>query len=192
MLKLKNLFKSSYMEMKNVRGITLTAMLGAVSIVLGSYFTIMLWDFLKVGFSFLPNEFVYYLFGPFVGIVYGAAIDILTFLVRPMGAYFPGFTISSMLTGLIYGMILYRKPISIKRVAAANTIRMVFVDLLLNTYWLTLLYGYSFFAIVPVRALKQLIMLPFETFLLYILIKGVEASGVLRALHGRYGGIKVK
>lgn len=189
MSKFKDLLLSSYMELKNVRGITLTAMFGAISIILGSFFTIMLWDFLKVGFSFLPNEFVYYLFGPIVGIIYGAAIDILTFLVKPMGAFFPGFTISSMLTGLIYGMILYKKPISMKRVVIANIIRMVLVDQLLNTFWLTVLSGNAFMAMFPLRVLKQLIMLPVETVLLYMLIKGVEASGVLHILNRKRGEV---
>lgn len=189
MSRFKDLFLASFKEMKNVRCITLTAMFGAISIVLGSL-TIMLWDFLKIGFTFLPNEFVYYLFGPFVGIIYGAAIDILTFLVKPMGAFFPGLTISSMLTGLLYGLILYQKPISLKRIVAANVLRMVFIDILLNTYWFTLLYGNSFMAMLPIRALKQLIMLPVETVLLFAAIKGVEASGILRMLHNKKTGVK--
>ncbi len=189
MSKFKKLFLASFKEMKNVRCITLTAMFGAISIVLGS-FTVILWDFLKIGFTFLPNEFVYYLFGPFVGIIYGAAIDILTFLVKPMGAFFPGLTISSMLTGLLYGLILYQKPISLKRILIANILRMVFIDILLNTFWFTLLYGNSFMAMLPIRALKQLIMLPVETMLLFAAIRGVEASGILKMLYNKKAGVK--
>jgi ECF transporter S component (folate family) len=138
---------------------------------------------LKIGFSFLPNEFVYYLFGPVVGAVYGAAMDILTYLIKPMGTFFPGFTISAVLTGILYGIVMYQRPLSLKRIIAANVIRMVFIDLLLNTYWLTILIGKGFFVLLPLRALKLLIMFPLETVLLFLLIKGVEASGILHLLH---------
>lgn len=188
MSKMKDLFTSSYKELKNVRCITLTAMFGAISIILGSL-TIMIGDFLKVGFSFLPNEFVYYLFGPFVGAVYGAAMDILTYIVKPAGAFFPGFTVSAILTGILYGVVMYKRPLSIKRILAANLLRTVFIDLLLNTYWLTILIGKGFMILLPMRALKALIMFPVETILLFVLIKGVEASGILNILHRKKANI---
>ena len=181
MTKFTALFKSSFQELKSLKCITLTAMLGAVSIVLGSL-VIMVGDFLKVGFTFLPNEFVFYLFGPVVGMIYGAAMDILTFIVRPTGPFFFGFTVSAVAAGLIYGVILYKKPLSMKRIIVANLIHMIFINLLLNTYWLTMLYGYSFMTILPLRALKALIMLPIETVMLYSIIRGVEATGVIQKL----------
>jgi riboflavin transporter len=174
------LFSSSYRELKNIRCITLVAMLGAISIVLGMYLTIMPVETMKISFTFLPNEFVYYLFGPVVGAVYGAALDILTFVVRPTGPFFYGFTVSAILTGFIYGIILYRKPLSLMRIITAKVIHMVAINLILNTYWLTLLYGSGFLALLPMRLLKAVIMLPVETLLLYSLIKGVEATGVLK------------
>ena len=181
MTKFTALFKSSYQELKSIRCITLMSMLGAVSIVLGSL-VFMVGDFLKVGFNFLPNEFVYYLFGPVVGVVYGAALDILTFIVRPTGPFFFGFTLTAIVTGLLYGMILYKRPLSLKRILAANLVHLVLVHLLLNTYWLTILYGYNFIAILPLRAFKSFLMLPVETIMLYMVIKGVEASGVISKL----------
>ena len=184
MRKIKDLFISSYKELKNVRCLTLIAMLGAVSIVLG-YLTIMPVETIKITFTFLPNEFVYYLFGPAVGAVYGAALDLLTFVIRPTGPFFPGFTISAVLTGLLFGIILYNKPLSLKRIIIANVIHLFTVNLLLNTYWLTLLYGYEFMALLPMRAFKAAIMFPVETLLLYSVIRGVEATGVLRLLHNK-------
>jgi ECF transporter S component (folate family) len=181
MTKFTALFKSSYRELRSIRCLTLTAMLGAVSIVLGSL-VFMVGDFLKVGFNFLPNEFVYYLFGPVVGVIYGAAMDILTFIIRPTGPYFFGFTLSSVITGLLYGMILYKRPLSIRRIVAANVLHLILIQLLLNTYWLTMLYGYNYLAILPVRALKAFLLLPVETAMLYLVIRGVEASGVIHKL----------
>ena len=181
MSKFTELFKASSKEFKSIRCITLTAMLAAVSVALGSL-TVQFGEILKVGFTFLPNEFAYYLFGPVVGVIYGAVIDVLNFMVKPTGAFYFGFTLSSMLTGLIYGLILYRRPIRLARVILANIIRTVFVDMLLNTLWLTQLTGNSFMVMLPTRLIKLLIMLPIETVLLYSLIKSVEASGIIRKL----------
>lgn len=188
MTKFTALFKSSYQELKSVRCITLTAMFGAISIVLGSL-VFMVGDFLKVGFTFLPNEFVFYLFGPVVGVIYGAALDILTFIVRPTGPFFFGFTLSSIITGFLYGILLYKKPLSLKRIIVTNVVHLILINLLLNTYWLTILYGYNFLAILPLRALKAFIMLPIETVMLYTVIKGVEASGII---HKIFPGKKIK
>jgi ECF transporter S component (folate family) len=181
MAKIKELFLSSCKELKDVKCLTLAAMFGAISIVLGS-FTIMMTENIKLEWTFLPNEFVYYLFGPFVGIIYGAVMDILNYIVKPFGSFFPGFTVSAMLKGLLFGLILYKRPISLKRVITANVLRMILVDLPLNTYWLTVLNGVPYLVNLPLRALKLLIMFPVETMLFYLLVKGVEASGVLRML----------
>lgn len=180
----KDLFVSSAKNFMDLRCIVLLAMFGAISIVLG-YFTIMPTETIKITFTFLPNEFAYYLFGPVVGVIYGAAMDILNFIVRPTGPFFIGFTLSAILTGLLYGIVLYGKPLSLKRIIIANLIRMLTIDLLLNTYWLSMLYGAAFLAILPARIIKIAIMLPVETILLYTVIKGVEATGVFRGLQSK-------
>ena len=48
---------------------------------------------------------------------------------------------SAMAGSVIYGVILYRKPLSLGRVILANGLVTVFINLLLNTYWMTVLYG---------------------------------------------------
>ena len=184
MSKMKHLFSLSYKEIKSVRCLTLIAMLGAVSVVLG-YLTIMPTETIKITFSFLPNEFVYYLFGPVVGAVFGAALDILTFIIRPTGPFFPGFTISAILTGLWFGIMLYQKPLSLKRIIITNVVYAIAITLLLNTYWLTLLYGYNYMALLQVRMIKAVITLPVESILLYTVIRGVEATGATKLLRGR-------
>ena len=178
MKRLKELFLASSKEMKNLKCITLLAMFGAISIVLG-YFTLMPTQTIKVTFTFLPNEFVYYLFGPVTGAFFGAAMDILTYIVRPTGPFFYGFTISAILNGLLYGMSLYKRPLSLKRILIVNLIQTLTINLLLNTYWLSLLYGNAFFVLLPARVVKAAIMLPIESIMLYSLIKAIEATGVL-------------
>jgi riboflavin transporter len=193
MPKIKDLFIASVKEFKDVRCITLAAMFGAFSIILARC-SIQLTQSLKIEWTFLPNEFIYYLFGPFVGAFFGTVMDVLGYFVKPDGAFFPGFTISAILKGLLFGFLLYKRKISLKRLLLVNVIRAVFIDFLLNTYWLAILYGTPYVVMLPARGIKILIMLPVETYLFYLLVKGVEATGILKII-GRSKdtfGIKVK
>lgn len=184
MRRISALFKDSYREIKNVRCVTITAMFGAISIALGSL-AIQVTESLRVSFSFLPNQFVFYLFGPIVGGVYGGAMDILTFIVKSTGIFHPGFTFNAILTGIFYGLIYYKRSISLKRIFIANVLHMIIFNFILTTYWLTHLTGSDFFVLLPPRAIKSLIMLPIETLLFYSVIKGVETTGIIKLLSGK-------
>jgi len=173
-------FKISYRELKSLLCIILMGMFAGLSIVVGRLLTIMPVPTIKISFTFLPNEYIYYLFGPTVGGIFGGILDILNLIVTPTGSYFFGFTLSGILTGVLFGLILYRKPVSLLRIFIATLLRVLIIDLLMNTFWLTVMYGYDFMALLPMRALKNFIMLPIESILLFALIKGLEATGIPR------------
>ena len=181
MKKFTALFTDSLEELKHVNTVTVMAMFAAISVVLG-YFTLVLGDYLKIGFSTIANQFVYYLFGPVAGGMFGGVLDILKYIIRPTGAYFPGFTIGAMVGGVLYGCFLYKRPISLVRVLAAELTVSVICNMLLGTLWLSMLYGKGFLALLPMRVLKNLIMWPVNSMLFYTIGKTLEASGVFRLL----------
>lgn len=181
------LFRSSAREMRNVRTLAVTSMLLALAVMLGFWGTVQLGDFLKVGFSFLANELAALLFGPVVGGIMAGMADILKFLVKPTGAFFPGFTISAVLGGVIYGVLLYKKPLSVPRIVAAKVTVAIVVNTLLNTFWLSILYGQAFAALLPARLLKQLLMVPIETVLFYAVVTVLQKSRILQA-----AGVRVR
>ena len=166
MTNLRRQFRDSFHELKDVKALAMTAMLLAIAVVLGFY-TLQVTDFIKIGFAFIADEMTGMLFGPVVGGLMGGAADLVKFLVRPTGPFFPGFTISGAASGVIYGMVLYKKPPTLGRVALANGIVMIVVNICMNTYWLTLLYGDAFFAILPARIIKQAVMYPIYVALFY-------------------------
>ena len=57
MKKMATLFRTSMDELKNIRTLTMTALFGCMSVVMG-YFTIQIGDFLKIGFSSVVQQFV--------------------------------------------------------------------------------------------------------------------------------------
>ena len=166
MKKVTTLFLDSYHEFKKVRTITTASMFAAIGVILGAY-TIQVGNYLKIGFSGIANQFVYYLFGPVVGCFYGGALDILKYLVKPTGAFFPGWTLSAMAAGVIYGCFFYKKPSSLVRVFVAE---------------LQIMYGKAFFAILPARVIKNLAMWPVNSLLFYSLTWTMEHTGVFKVI----------
>lgn len=186
MKKLATLFTDSYHEFKQVRTITTTAMFAAISVVLG-YFTLVIGDYIKIGFSTIANQFVYYLFGPAVGGVFGGVTDILKYFIKPTGAFFPGFTFSAILAGVLYGCFLYKKPISLARILAAELVVSIVCNMLLGTLWLSMLYGKGFMILLPMRVFKNLIMWPINSMLFYMIGKTLENSGIFRIIKNTAG-----
>lgn len=182
---MKQKFVDSFHELKHLKTIVAVAMFIAIGVVLGFMFTIQVTDFLKLGFSFIANEMTALLFGPVVGGVMGGITDLLKFIVKPTGAYFFGFTLNAILGGVIYGAILYHHPISLKRIFVSKVIVAVFVNLLLGTYWLTVMYGQGFLALLPVRALKQLCSVPIESIIFFVFAEALSKAKVISAIKNR-------
>ena len=111
-------------------------------------------------------------YGPVTAAVVGAGADIVAFFVKPNGFFFPGFTINAALSGFIYGVFLYKKQVTLKRVALAALTSTVVINLILTPIWLNMMYGTALFA-VP-RIIKNAIQYPINVALCYIVCKNVS------------------
>lgn len=183
MKKLLALISESYHEFKNVSTITTCAMFGAMALVLNQFASITVTPQLKIGFSALPNELVDYLFGPVVGALFGGGMDIIKFMMKPEGGFIPGLTFNAMLAAFIYGMFLYKRPISLKRMLAAKFVVAVFCNILLGTYWLSAITGKGYLVILPARAIKNMIQWPVDSLIFYLVAKTLDKAGVFRIIH---------
>ena len=182
MSKLVTLYRDSYRELKNVRTVTTAAMFLAIAVVLG-YFTIEAGPYLKIGFGSVANQFVYYLFGPVTGGIYGGVLDLVKYIAKPTGGYFPGFTFNAILAGIIYGTLLYHRPLTFKRVLFVHFIVIMVCNVFLSTLWLDMMYGKGFLALIPMRFLKNMIMWPIDTAIFYLIAKKMEQAGIVKAIH---------
>lgn len=160
-------------ELKKISVLTTAAMLLAISVIL-SFFKIPISQVIEIRFGFLPIAAGGMLFGPFVGGVMGALADIIGYVVKPTGAYFPGFTISGIVSGVLYALVLYKKEITVKRVIVAQLLQTVVISFLLNNIWLSILYKSGFAAIFMARLAKTCIMFPIEVILLYLIMQAVK------------------
>ena len=131
--------------MKNrarLRFICFAAILVAIEVVLNRFLSINT-PGLKIGFSFVPIVIAAILFGPArAGLIYALA-DLIGAILFPIGPYFPGFTVCAALMGMVYGVFLYKKERIgfFKNILPPVIINNLILGLLINTVWVSILYG---------------------------------------------------
>ena len=168
MQKIKKLYSDSFKELTITQNLVLCGLMAALAVVLNYTTSIYITPNIRIGFSGLPNRVVEYLFGPGIGAIFGGMMDILKYLLKPDGgAFFFGYTLSAMIAGVIYGSILYKKPLKVWRIFIAELLIKAIVNCGLNTLWLSVMNGKAFMAFLPARVLKNMIMLPIDTAILF-------------------------
>lgn len=178
-----SIFVRSAQELKRPKSLVMLSMLLACHVVLG-FFQLQLTDFIRISFAALPVGVAGMLYGPTAAMLMAALGDPIKYLVSPTGPFFPGFTLSAAVTGLIFGLLLYgmqrdfdpcrkKRVTAILRVAGAQLLNTLVVDLLLHTLWLSCLYGTPAEVLLPMRAVKCAILFPVEGILLYLLLGAV-------------------
>lgn len=81
---------------------------------------------LRINFTSIPIMLSGIVLGPFTGLCTGAIADIINFIVKPEGPFFPGFTLVSALSGMIPGLI-YKY---IKKETNFNFLNTIFISFL--------------------------------------------------------------
>ena len=167
----KNYWKSAISETRNIRSIALVSILIAVRIAMSSFF-IPAADGVRIYFSFIVVALIGFMFGPVMGTISGFIGDIIGFILFPSGAFFIGYTISAMLSGLIFGLLLYRTRITVVKLFIVKLITNLFVNAILGTTWRMIIvkdatYEY-FISDFSIRIFKNSILLPFEVLILII------------------------
>ncbi|MGL5973195.1 MAG: folate family ECF transporter S component [Oscillospiraceae bacterium] len=175
-------FKKSIMLLKDIKVLSVSAMLISLSIVL-SFFSFSIGNIVKVSFSFAANSLIGFLFGPAVSMLSSGLIDLITAFVKPFGPYQFWFTFTAMVSGLIYGFVLYGKKPKLGNVVLACVLNTVIISFTLNTLGLSFLYGKSILALLPARITKGLILLPVEIFVTYFILKNTHNFKINKTLN---------
>ncbi len=121
--------------------------------------------FLRISFGFLPIAVYAVMFGPLRTACMAAVADLLGSMLFFAGLFFPGFTLSAFISGFIYGYFFYEKKLTIKHICIPFILIFLFVDLGLNTLWLTMLYHKAASLFLLSRLAKAALFLPLQIFL---------------------------
>lgn len=163
--------------MSKLKKVILSGILLALLIVLNRFISIKT-PLLVISFSFVPIMMAAIWLGPKYSTIIAALGDFIGAILFPFGTYFPGFTVSAGLTGLIYGIFLYKKPENemsdkkfILRLIISNLLVLGLVEIFVVSIWLNVLYGKAYFVVVSSRVLAQVIMFPIRIATIYLLEK---------------------
>ena len=143
----------------------------ALQVVLGNLVQIAMLT-KQMNFGFLPIAVGGYLLGPLGGLLVAGLGDIIGTLLFGTGAYFPGFTLTAALVGIVYGWLLSpkyntwihklckhrRNELFVRAILGAAAASVIY--LFLNSYWLTFFISKGYWIILTGRLPFYLIEIP--------------------------------
>ncbi len=139
----------------------------------------------KIGFSFIPPMIAAMLLGPVQSaIVYGLA-DFIGAILFPFGPYHPGFTVCAALMGFIMGLFLNKRPLAVfgserewrsigffPNMIVPVIINCALIGLVVNTYWVSRLYGSKTYGgWFSYRLVEYAILIPVQLLLIPALLR---------------------
>ena len=88
----------------------------------------------------------------------------------------PGFTLTAALTGALFGLLLHQKRTP-ARIAAAAAVNQLVLSLMLNTLWISILYGSPYGPLFLTRSVQTLVMLPVQLVTLGVMARVLDRCG---------------
>ncbi len=168
----KEYWHSSFSKLRSTKYLAIIAAMVAMKTVL-SFFSIPISESLRITLGWLLTSIEGAVLGPGAAAVSGAVTDIVSFMVKPTGPFFIGYTLSAMLGPLVYGLYFYRQKITLPRIILAKATVNYVVNVLIGSIWSAVLYskGYIFYFMRSI--VKNTTMLPIEIALIWLMFKAV-------------------
>ncbi len=173
----------------SIRVLTVLAMLIAMTVMLDRFPGLSIktagW---KIGFSFVPPMLAAMLYGPLeAALVYGLS-DLIGATLFPFGPYHPGFTIVAALMGFVMGIFLNKKPFAFAKGSfewkkirffpnqlLCVLINAILLGLVVNTYWVSQLYGSkTYWGWFVYRLVEYAVLVPVQLIMIPVLLKLCE------------------
>ncbi len=158
-----------------LRLMAICAMMTALAVVLNRFCSIHTAGW-TIGFAFVPVAMTAILYGPAAAAVVGGLADLVGALLFPFGPYFPGFTATAALMGAVYGWFLYREKVRFfPHMLLPALINNLILGLVVNTLWVSILYGSrTYWGWFVYRLPEYAILIPVNLILLPVLLRLAE------------------
>ncbi len=167
----------------STKTLVLLSVLVALQIILARFCSFNAWN-TRIGLGFIPVALAGAFFGPIPAALVGAISDILGAILFPSGTYFPGFTLTAACMGLSFGFFLRNCRLQLPRILMAVGLNQIAFSLGMNTLWISLLYGSSYAALLPVRALQVVVIAPVQVVILMALAGVVKRADLRKVIEG--------
>ena len=167
-------WKDAVSELKSLKKLTFAALMIALCVMLSYIPSVPLFGGAKLTWGFLGRSICAMVCGPVLGAVFAVAEDLLSFFLTGGGGspFFPGYTLTTVLGCLLYALFFYRAKITVRRVFLAKLVTNI-QNVLLGALWSSILYGKAYIVLATSSAIKNVIMLPFQTLLLVVLFSAL-------------------
>ncbi len=159
-------FKEVIKVQKKIERISINAILIALSVVFERFLSVRIPFFgvetLRIGIGALPIFIAGFLFEPTDALIVGALADIVGYLISPMGAYMPQFTLTSALTGWIPAITfkyVFKRKLSFIPLLVSIGIGQFVTDIVMVPYFIHTLFGVPYAVLMPGRLIGYPIML---------------------------------
>lgn len=163
------------MKRTDIRKIVVLGLLIAIQVILSRFLSINAWN-VKIGLGFVPIVIAAILYGPILAGITYALSDILGAILFPIGPYFPGFTVTALMSGILFGLLLHKTQ-SFGRILSTVLINQLVLGLVVNTFWISLLNGVPFSGLVVTRIVQCIIMLVVEFSVITLLLQSLNKLG---------------
>ena len=145
----------------------------ALEVIIARFGTIRPSESIKLSLDFIPVVIAAILFGTVPAVVMSILADVLGAFLFPVGPFFPGFTVTAALTGFIYGIFLH-KTRSFPHILAAVLVQQLVCSLIVNTFWLHILYGLPYLPTMAARLIQCAVMVALQLVLIPIIDKTIQ------------------
>lgn len=160
-------------DFRRVKTLTFAALMVAACVALSYVPSIPVGDGgVRVTWGFLARCVCGWVCGPVTALVFGLAEDTVSFFIHPSGVYFPGYALTTMLGTMIYALFLYRKKPTLPRIFLAKLCTNA-LNVVLGSLWSAILYGKGYLYYMTVSFGKNLVMLPVQTLMLFLLLSAL-------------------
>ena len=163
--------------MSKNKKIILSALFLAMFLILSRFLSIKT-PLIKISFAFIPTMLCAIWLGPKWAVLVNVLGDLIGATLFPTGPYFVGYTISTGIDALIYGLLIYKKEADTYtdkqftiRVIISVILSIFISNILLNTLWLSITAGKAFIVLLGTRIVKELVMIPIQIIVILFIEK---------------------
>jgi len=146
---------------------------------------------IRIGVGTLPIMLAGILFGPLFGSLTGALVDIIGYMLNPMGPYMPHFTLTSALYGCIPGCMVLRTFYSrieyrfspVFMIWTTIAVTQIVIGLFLTPFFLHVLFGIPWKILIIPRIISIPIQIVLYRYVFQLLFKAPSFHSVFNNIH---------
>ena len=148
------------------------SILVAMEVIIARFGTIRPTESIKISLDFIPIVIAAVLYGPAPAVIMSILADVLGAFLFPVGPFFPGFTLTAAVTGLIYGLLLHKSQ-SMPRVVCAVVLQQLVCSMVINTFWLHVLYGLPYLPTMAARLVQCAVVTAMQIVVIPLIAKTI-------------------